>query len=194
MNKKITRYEENPFIVNMTIPKKNRNIQLSRLGRDQNILVNQSTGEVQGTHVTTYKLVDSEEFVKLFTTNIALTFELKSAGIKTFSVLAWILQEKSVNKDLVPLDKLTLDNFLAVHKEKKLALSLATFARGLSELENAKIIAKHLRPGWYFINPNFIFNGDRIAFTTFIKRKTNRKTNDEFADANDFLCKLKPTL
>lgn len=77
MNKKITRYEENPFIVNMTIPKKNRNIQLSRLGRDQNILVNQSTGEVQGTHVTTYKLVDSEEFVKLFTTNIALTFEKK---------------------------------------------------------------------------------------------------------------------
>ena len=169
--KKITRYEENPFIIDMTVPMKNRSVQLSRLGRDQNILVNELTGETQGTHVTTYKLVDSEEFVKLFTTNIALTFELKSAGIKTFSVLAWILQEKSINKDLVPLDKLVLDRFLSAHKEKKLALSLATFARGLSELENAKIIAKYLRPGWYFINPNFIFNGDRIAFTTVIKRR-----------------------
>ncbi|MDM3766463.1 hypothetical protein O9456_21365, partial [Proteus mirabilis] len=58
------RYEENPFIEDMIVPIKNRNVQLSRLGRDQNILVNQSTGEIQGTHVTTYRRVDSEEFVK----------------------------------------------------------------------------------------------------------------------------------
>jgi hypothetical protein len=29
-----------------------------------------------------------------------------------------------------------------------------------------------MRQGWYFINPNFLFNGDRIAFTTVIERKT----------------------
>ncbi len=174
--KKTIRYEENPFIEGMVVPVKGQRVQLSRLGRDDNILVNQSTGEVQGTHITTYKRVDSEQFVKLFTANIALTFELGSAGIKAFSVLAWILQDRSISKDLVPLDKFVLEDFLKA-QEKKLALSQATFARGLAELEKAKIIAKHVRQGWYFINPNFVFNGDRIAFSTVIERK--KRTEQE---------------
>lgn len=164
------RYEENPFIEDMVVPIRGQRVQMSRLGRDDNILVNQSTGEVQGTHITTYKKVDSEQFIKLFTANIALTFELGAAGIKAFSVLAWILQDRSISKDLVPLDKFVLDDFLKA-QSTKLALSPPTFARGIAELEKAKIIAKHVRIGWYFINPNFVFNGDRIAFTTVIERK-----------------------
>lgn len=175
---RVIRYEVNPFIEGMIIPLKSKNIQLSRLGRDQNILVNQTTGENHGTHVTTYKRVDSEEFVKLFTANIALTFELKAAGIKAFSVLVWTLQEKSISRDLVPLDRFVLDSFLEAHKDKNLALSLATFARGLAELEKAKIIAKQIRAGWYYINPNFIFNGDRIAFSTVIERKKRSVQDD----------------
>lgn len=178
--KQTIRYEENPFIEGMVVPVKGQRVQLSRLGRDDNILVNQSTGEVQGTHITTYKRVDSEQFVKLFTANIALTFELGSAGIKAFSVLAWILQDRSISKDLVPLDKFVLEDFLKA-QEKKLALSQATFARGLAELEKAKIIAKHVRQGWYFINPNFVFNGDRIAFSTVIERK--KRTDQEQLEA-----------
>jgi hypothetical protein len=42
--------------------------------------------------------------------------------------------------------------------------------RGLNELENASIIAKTIRKSFYFINPNFIFNGNRVAFTTVIDR------------------------
>ncbi|WP_375649903.1 replication/maintenance protein RepL [Bartonella sp. MU70NMGDW] len=186
---KATRYEENPFIEGMTVPIKNQRIRLSRLGRDDNVLINQSTGEIQGTHVTTFRRVDSQEFIKLFTNNIALTFELKTAGIKAFGVLVWMLQEKGISKDLVPLDKLALDDFLEANKDKKIALSLPTFARGLTELESAQIIAKHLRQGWYFINPNLIFNGDRIAFTTVIQRRRNEKKDDNtldmFDDSND---------
>ena len=183
--KQTIRYEENPFIEGMVVPVKGQRVQLSRLGRDDNILVNQSTGEVQGTHITTYKRVDSEQFVKLFTANIALTFELGSAGIKAFSVLAWILQDRSISKDLVPLDKFVLEDFLKA-QEKKLALSQATFARGLAELEKAKIIAKHVRQGWYFINPNFVFNGDRIAFSTVIERK--KRTEQEQLEAQGQQC------
>lgn len=164
------RYEENPFIEDMVVPIRGQRVQMSRLGRDDNILVNQATGEVQGTHITTYKKVDSEQFIKLFTANIALTFELGAAGIKAFSVLAWILQDRSISKDLVPLDKFVLEDFLKA-QSTKLALSPPTFARGIAELEKAKIIAKHVRIGWYFINPNFVFNGDRVAFTTVIERK-----------------------
>ena len=69
------RYKTNPFIPDMIIPIKDKQVRLSVLGREQNVLVNQATGEIHGTHVTTYNRVDGEQFVKLFTANIALTFD-----------------------------------------------------------------------------------------------------------------------
>lgn len=179
--KPIVRYESNPFIEGMVVPIRGQKVQLSKLGKDDNVLVNQTTGEVQGTHITTYKRVDAEQFVKLFTANIALTFDLKAAGIKAFNVLVWMLQNKSISKDLVPLDKFALDAFLVAHDDRapKIKLSQPTFWRGLAELESAQIIAKHLRQGWYFINPNFVFNGDRIAFTTVIESNKRKEEQQE---------------
>ncbi|WP_109428805.1 replication/maintenance protein RepL, partial [Acinetobacter baumannii] len=175
-------YKENPFLEGMVVPVKGKQVRLSRLGRDDNILVNQNTGEVQGTHVTTYKRVDSEQFVKLFTANIGLTFELSSAGIKAFGVLVWSVQNSALSKDEVDLDTLVLEAFLQCQvsaSKQPLRLSLATFKRGLNELEKAKIIAKTMRQGRYFINPNFVFNGDRIAFTTVIERKNTIEKQED---------------
>ena len=170
---KVVRHEKNPFLEGMVVPVKGQKVQLSRIGKDDNVLVNHATGEVQGTHITTFRNVDADQFVKLFTQNIALTFNLKAAGIKAFNVLMWILQSKAIDKDLIPLDKFVLDEFVATHNDRTppIKLSLPTCGRGLAELEHAQIIAKHIRPGFYYINPNFCFNGDRIAFTTVIERK-----------------------
>ena len=167
-----TRYKSNPFVKDMIIRTKNQTVTLSTLGKDNNVLVNTETGEAQGTHICTYKKVDSESFVKIFTAQIALTFDLSRSGIKTFNVLMWAVQTQSYGSDKVVLDSFTLSDFLELHK---LQLSLATFKRGLNELELAKIIAKTERPGAYFINPNFIFNGDRIAFTTMLIRDKERE-------------------
>ena len=94
------RYAENPFIENMIVPVRNQQVKLSRLGKDDNILINQTTGEVQGTNVTTYKKVDADNFVKLFAANIAMTFDLNAAGIKVFNVLIWIVQNKAIGTAL----------------------------------------------------------------------------------------------
>ncbi len=171
--KKVIRYDHNPFVENMVIPIKKSAVKLSRVGKDDNILLNQQTGEIGGTHVTTYKKVDGEQFVKLFTANIALTFDLKAAGIKAFNVLMHQVQDHGIDRDVVPLDKYVLEDFLSkhLHRDPPLKLSTPTFLRGLAELEEAQIIAKSLRQGWYYLNPNFAFNGDRIAFTTVIERK-----------------------
>jgi len=172
------RYKTNPFIKDMLIPLSGRQVRLSRLGKDENILVNNGTGEVHGTHITTFKQVDGEQFIKLFTANVALTFDLSGQGIKAFSVLLWALQHRAMSKDEVFLDVHTREDFIKEHeKDKPLKLSQPTFARGLAELTKAQIIAKTIRPGCYFINPNFVFNGDRIAFTTVIERK--KKTTQE---------------
>lgn len=182
-----SRYKNNPFLLNMIIPIKGKKIQLSRLGKDDNVLINQSTGEMLGTHVTTYRPADSEQFVKLYTSHISFAFELKSPGIKAFGVLLWAVQHQGISKDQVHLDVIVLNDFIQAHHEKQLKISQATFLRGLAELVNAQIIAKTLRQGIYFINPNFIFNGDRIAFTTVIERvnhqpKTDARTMPFFTD------------
>jgi len=172
----VVRYKENPFVQDMVVPIGKQNVRISRLGKDDSVLVNQLTGEVHGTHVTAYRKVDKEEFVKVFTKNIALTFDLKAAGIKAFNVLLWAMQKKAIEKDLVPLDKWVLDEFLEDTNDGRtspLKLSLPTFWRGLADLEKAQIVAKSIRQGMYFINPNFAFNGDRIAFTTMIEKEEN---------------------
>jgi hypothetical protein len=177
----VDRYKINPFIKNMMIPMKGRQVRLSPLGKGDNILINQATGEVRGTHVTTYKQVDGEQFVKIFTANIAMTFDLSAQGIKAFSVLIWALQHKAIAKDEIYLDVHTREDFIEAHKyeDKSLRLSQPTFARGLAELTKAQIIAKTLRQGVYWVNPNFVFNGDRIAFTTLIERKTMKNEDQE---------------
>lgn len=179
------RYKINPFLENMIVPVKGKQVRLSRLGKDDNVLINQSTGEVLGTHLTTYKSVDGDQFVKLFTANVALTFDLKSPGIKAFSVLLWSVQNKGLSKDEIPLDVLVLDEFTEAHtkNDPPLRLSVPTFLRGLAELVKAQIIAKTMRKGWYFINPNFVFNGDRIAFTTVIERKNRDRSEDASIDS-----------
>lgn len=169
----LQRYDSNPFIRGMVVPMEGRRVQLSTFGKDDNILVNQSTGEVLGTHVTTFKKVDTEKFVKLFSQNIALTFDLNSAGIKAFNILIWAVQKKALGKDIVMLDSITLEDFIE-DQEKDIRISVTTYKRGLNELEKSQIIAKAKRKGWYYINPNFIFNGDRIAFTTLIERENNK--------------------
>jgi DNA-binding GntR family transcriptional regulator len=64
-----------------------------------------------------------------------------------------------------------LEEFLECHQDREipLKLSLPTFKRGISDLEKAQLVAKAKRKGWYYINPHFVFNGDRIAFTTLIE-------------------------
>lgn len=172
MTIKSIRHKSNPFIDDMMIPVGNKNVRISKLGKDENILINQATGEVTGTHVVAHKRVDKEKFVKTFADYMAFTFDLTRAGNKALRVVMWALKEQAIGKDTVVLDKYTHEQFFESHKHIKppLVLSYPTFTRGLKELETASIIAKTIRAGTYFINPNCIFNGDRVAFSTVIER------------------------
>jgi len=173
MTIKTKRHKTNPFIEDMLIPLRSKNVRISTLGKDQNILVNQATGEVTGTHVVAHKKIDSEKFVKTFADYMAFTFDLTKAGNKALRVVMWAVKEQAVSKDTVVLDRYTHEGFLESHKGIKppLTLSYPTFTRGLSELEKAQIIAKTVRVGHYYINPSCMFNGDRIAFSTVLERE-----------------------
>jgi len=172
-HKKTIRYDENPFLSELTINKKSRQVKISSMGKDDNVIVNTNTGESHGTSVVTYKAVDDAEFVKLFTANIAMTFDLNKAGHKVLQLLIWMVQKEAIGRDIVRLNKFTLDDFQASFNMK--AFSLSVYKKGLTELEEAQIIAKARQAGDYYINPSFMFNGDRIAFTKIIEKKSAAK-------------------
>jgi hypothetical protein len=110
---------------------------------------------------------------------MAAQFDLTAPGMKTFSVLMYAVQEQAMGKDLVLMDSLTLEEFIA---KNELKLSLATFKRGLADLEKNKFIAKAQRKGYYYINPSLMFNGDRVAFTTVIQRDNSVESEELFLD------------
>lgn len=179
MTAKLERFLENPFTGDLIVKTKKKheriNVHSGVLGGNEDVYVKESTGEVLQTTVTKYKQVDEEEFVKIFAKNIALTFDLTSAGIKTFNLLMWCVQYYAINKDIVQLDEITLDEFVKHNKTKTLAKT--TLYRGITELVKTKIIARHRKQGFYFINPSFCFNGNRIVFVNAIEKK-KKKDND----------------
>lgn len=175
------KYKTNPFTEDLVIPIKNKMV---RVSKDNDVWINQNTGEVSSTNVVSYKQVDGATFTKLFVQNIALSFNLTSAGIKSLNVLLYAVQYQAIDKDLVQLDEYTLNDFLETNSALK--LSLATFYRGLDELVKAEIIARNIRLGQYFVNPNFCFNGDRVSFTNAIERKKPASQVDMF-DEQDLL-------
>jgi hypothetical protein len=174
------KHSENPFLNTDEISFKNKQVRISVTGKDQNILINQETGETNATHVIAYKKVDDGEFVKVFTANIALTFGLSSAGQKVFNMLLHVVQKTAIGRDKIYLNDLTRSEF---SQDFKVKLSNPTFYRGLAELITSKIIARSVDVNIYFINPHLVFNGDRIAFTQSYERvkkeKTLKKINNE---------------
>lgn len=172
MTIKTKRHKVNPYTEGMEMAVGSKSVKVSTLGKDDNILINQSTGEVTGTHVVARKQVDKTKFVKTFADYMAFTFELTKAGNKALRVVMWSVQQYAIGKDVILLDRLAYEQFMEYFADSSppLVMSHATYTRGIAELEKAKIIAKTIRVGHYFINPNCIFNGDRIAFSTIIER------------------------
>ena len=136
------------------------------MGRDNNILVNQQTGEINGTHVVSYKHVDDAKFIKLFSGNIAVTFDLTLTARRVFDIVVRVLQEK-VNSDTISL---SIHDLVDIENEFNIKMSSATLSKGIGELIVNGILARTKKQSQYFINPSFMFNGNRIAFTTVLER------------------------
>jgi hypothetical protein len=98
--------------------------------------------------------VDSEKYVKLFTDKIALWLELTKNAQR---VLCYIISEMRNGSDKVFFDE---------EKLKKVTgyKSSVPIYSGLAELMEHQIIARTHYPSVYFINPYYMFNGDRILF------------------------------
>ena len=160
--KSAPKYELNPFIDRLTVKTRGRKVTVARGAA----LVDMATGEIEGvTEIAQIVEVDEGQFVKLFTKDLALWFDLNKAGMRVFGALLTIVQESAIGRDMVFFD--VRSEALAAFK-----ISKPTFYRGLDELIEKGFIARHLSPGWYFTNPAMFFNGNRARFVREYRVKT----------------------
>ena len=133
--------------------------------RGDMMLVNSNTGEIQ-TQIAGFweaEEVDSTKFVKLFIRGVKALKELTGAGTKVFEVL-YINVQENIGKDRVLMSFAEVDQALT-------PMSESTFMRGMRELVEKKFIAATPTLGVYWLNPDFVWNGDRLAFVKEYRKK-----------------------
>lgn len=162
----LTKYKENPFIIEASNNTKG-GVRKVAGKNDRLMVVSEETGErIAGAGFFKCEEVDKTQFIKLYVNGVKAITELSSAGTKVFEIL---YREVQNNKDN---DKVFLAFDLVDQNIVKIAR--ATFYRGMRELINKNFIAETTVVNCYYINPDFIFNGDRLSFVkSYVKKSTS---------------------
>jgi Firmicute plasmid replication protein (RepL) len=170
-------YDHNPFISSAVIETKTRRITNKK---GDMMIVARETGEIIAPIAGFWQAeeVDSTKFVKLYVNGVKAFKELTGSGTKVFELLYLEIQ-KEISRDLIYLSFSTLD--------KNTRMSQATFTRGMRELMDKGFIAPAIGVGWYWLNPDYIWNGDRLAFVKEYRRKKIIENQDKlFRDSAQF--------
>lgn len=160
----VTLYDKNPFMVEV----------FSRTRRVTNkrgdmALISSETGEIQNNIAGFWeaKEVDSSKFVKLFVQGVKALKELTGAGTKVFEVLYFRVQE-NIGKDQIQMAFASVDQTVT-------PMSEATYSRGMREILEKGFIAATPVQGTFWLNPSFVWNGDRLAFVKEYRKTSNNK-------------------
>lgn len=176
----VTRYERNPFLAHAVANTSTGVRKISNSDGNRMMMVSENTGEILAPAGFWHaQEVDKTAFVKLFINGVKALKDLTGAGTKVFEVLYLRVQE-SIGKDQLWITFPSLDQSVT-------PMSEATFYRGMRELIEKDFIAESLTPGLYFLNPDFLWNGDRLAFIQEYRlakpgRKKGNKQHDKTAE------------
>jgi hypothetical protein len=148
------KYENNPFLSGVIIKTRSKKLTVARGGH----IVNSETGELEGvTEIAQIVNVEKEQFIKIFTKDISLWFDLNRTALRVFGALLYIYQDDSIRNDLVYFH----------HEDDRIKhfnIKKASWFTGLEELLRKGFLARHIRTNWFYINPSMFFNGDRARF------------------------------
>ena len=182
-NDKLTEYKMNPFVFEkeLKIETKTRNLTV-RKGTELVNKDNADESESYFSNIVQKKEVDKEEFIKLFTSQIKVYFDLTKTAHKIFLIVLSLYQ-KEIGKDYVLLTCKKAQN---IAKTLDFELSSPIFYRGIKELIEKKIISKSVDKIVFYINPAIFFNGDRARFVTeVIKKKEEIEKNQLLQELED---------
>ena len=163
----LTVYPKNPFVVGGMVKAKTKRITNKR----GDMMVVGETGEIIAPAAGFWQAqeVDAAKFVKLYVNGVRAFKELTNAGTRVFEVL-YLEVQKNISQDRVYLSFTTLDD--------SVKLSQATFTRGIRELIDKGFVAPTDAVAWYWLNPDYMWNGDRLAFVREYRKKNSAPTFD----------------
>ncbi len=151
-------YARNPFMQEISIQVSARKTTISK----GSIVVSPHGEKIGDACIAQIVPVDKEKFVKVYVQNIAAIFDLNKSGIRMLGVLLHLVQEYP-NQDQVFMSHPEADKAHAQINAKP--LSRTTYDRGVAELIEHDVIAESPKGlGWFYINPNLVFNGNRVTF------------------------------
>jgi hypothetical protein len=161
MNKPVSRrgmtlHSKNPFLVDASINSKTGTKRLSNKKGDKFMVVSESGETVAPAGFHEIIEVDKTQFVKLYINGVKAFQGLKSAGAKVFEIIYRAVQD-TVGSDRIYLHFMSIEQNIT-------PISRATFDRGMTELLEKNFLAESLEPGMYFLNIDYLFNGNRLAF------------------------------
>lgn len=159
-------YSKNPFMEAASDNTKIRSKRIPDKSGTNFMITNTSTGEQTApAGFWQYQEVDKSQFVKLYVNGVKAFAELSSAGTKLFALI-YMAVSQSIGKDIIYFSFSTIDQDFT-------PISEATYARGMRELTAKNFIAASIHQGQFYINPDFVFNGDRLAFVKEYRVKKN---------------------
>ena len=148
-------YKSNPFISTALVETKTRRITNNK---GDMMIVSKETNEVVAPIAGFWQSheVDSTKFVKLYINGVRAFRDLTSAGTKVFELL-YLEVQKNMGKDKVFM------SFGLVDQETT-PMAQSTYKRGVHELIAKGFLAATPLQSWYWLNPDYLWNGDRLAF------------------------------
>jgi hypothetical protein len=122
------------------------------------MIVGRDTGEVLGDgHAAFFEMkeVDETQFIKLYLAGIKQTAKLTAAGLKIFELMYYQMRE------IPQSDKIELNLYHV--KKHGLNMTERTYQRGMREMLEHQFLFRSTSADVYFVNVNFVFNGNRIT-------------------------------
>ena len=168
------KFETNPFLNSVIANSKTGTKRVTNQTGDQMMIVNQSTGEIVTPSIGFHHIehVDRSKFLKLYINGVKAFKELTGSGTKIFELL-YLEMQNNIGKDYVFMNYSMYEDLI----------SRATYKRGISELINKGFIAETIVPSKYFTNPDYLFNGDRLAFVKEYRIGVSKQTTQEKLEA-----------
>lgn len=157
------RFTTNPFTASgFHVPTGKKSVPIELPGGGYG-LVNRENGEMNEARLSIHRKVDSDQFVKIFVAELPWLGGLGPHGTRSLAVLLHSLSTSLHSTDTVDITKYQLFEFLEkIPEEKRRGYSVTSLSRGIAELEERQLIARHVQPGRFWIDPSKIFNGDRL--------------------------------
>ena len=158
-------YRTNPSVPDPNSISKRKKVHYG--DEQKGFVVNPGSGEilnVGGAGFYEFEEVDDTRFVKLFLGGLKQAVGLSKSGLALFEIVYRQLQEKHGE------DKVMLNYYMV--SERFPDMTERTYQRGLRELLGKEFLYRSPSDGVFFVNVQFMFNGDRLAFVKGYRRQS----------------------